>query len=256
MLIAGGEPFMRPELLEVTSKHPNIFFTPFTNGILVKDSHIRQLKRQKHVLPIISFEGYALETDTRRGRGVFENGLELIERLQHERVWYGVSITLTRLNFDMATSRKFISDLANRGCKVFYFINYIPVAPGTDDLTLTQAQVDAHNDLMESFRHEFQALFLAFPGSEIQFGGCLAGGKGFVHINAEGDVQPCPFSPYSDASLREMPLIEALKSPLLKVVRDHQAFLDESNGLCALWQHRDWVASLISTQSGEGSTAT
>ena len=84
-----------------------------------------------------------------------------------------------------------------------------------------------------------------FPGSEIDFGGCLAAGKGFVHINPAGEVQPCPFSPYSDANLKEKPLIEALKSPLLATIRENSARMDESNGICALWNNREWVAGLV-----------
>ena len=244
ILTAGGEPFMRPELLEVTAKHPNIIFTPFTNGLMVTEEHIRKLRKQKHVIPIVSFEGYELDTDNRRGVGVYENGLDLITKFEGAGIYYGVSITTTRDNFDTITSRKFISRLAEMGCKVFFFINYIPVAEGTDDMVLTQEQVTALNRIMDEYRQQYQALFLAFPGSEIDFGGCLAAGKGFVHINAEGDVEPCPFSPYSDASLRDMPLIEALRSRLLRTIRENDLRLDESNGICALWQNRAWVAEL------------
>ena len=116
------------------------------------------------------------------------------------------------------------------------FFNFIPVEEGTENMVMTQNQVYQLNNAMENFRNRYKALFLTFPGSEIDLGGCLTCGKGFAHINAEGDVEPCPFSPYSDVNLRDMPLIQALKkSPLLKAVRENDAKLDESNGLCALW---------------------
>jgi MoaA/NifB/PqqE/SkfB family radical SAM enzyme len=229
----------------VTARHPNIVFTPFTNGLLVSGEHIRRLKQQRHVLPIVSFEGYELETDRRRGLGVYDNGFGLIQRFNQENIYFGVSITATRGNLDLITSPSFIRSLADQGCKVFFFINYIPVAEGTDEMAMTRAQVDELNRVMSTYRREHQALFLAFPGSEIDFGGCLAAGKGFVHINPAGDVQPCPFSPYSDANLKEMPLIEALKSPLLATIRENSARLDESNGICALWNTREWVAGLV-----------
>ena len=244
MLIAGGEPFMRPELLEVTGRHPGIIFTPFTNGLLVTDEHIRMLKNRRNVIPIVSFEGYEFQTDKRRGQGVYENGLTLLEKFKQENLYYGVSITTTRENFETISSEDFISRLAALGCRIFFFINFIPVETGSDELVMTQDQVNALNRAMEGYRRKYPALFLAFPGSEVDLGGCLAAGKGFVHINAEGDVEPCPFSPYSDASLKNMPLIEALKSPLLQTIRENDMRLDESNGICALWQNREWVASL------------
>jgi MoaA/NifB/PqqE/SkfB family radical SAM enzyme len=249
ILTAGGEPFIRPELLDVLGKHPNIIFTPFTNGLLINEEHIRKLRQNPHVIPIVSFEGYELETDKRRGAGVYENGLALIERFQQAGIYYGVSITTTRGNFETITSRAFIERLAARECRIFFFINYIPVEKGSEDMVMTQEQVTALNRVMENYRQEYPALFLAFPGSEIDFGGCLAAGKGFVHINAEGDVEPCPFSPYSDASLRDMSLIDALQSPLLREIRDNDFRLDESNGLCALWQNRAWVEELVTTDA-------
>lgn len=244
ILVAGGEPFKRDNLLDVTRKHPNIIFTPFTNGLLITDRHIQQLRKQKHVLPIISFEGYELETDQRRGQGVYDNGLALIDRFNQAGIYFGVSITSTHRNFATITDQAFIEKLANKNCKIFFFINYIPVADGTEDNAMTQQQVDELNRMMSLYRNQYQALFLAFPGSEIDFGGCLAAGKGFVHINSQGDVQPCPFSPYSDANLKEMPLIEALKSPLLQKIRANSGRLDETNGICALWNNREWVAQL------------
>jgi MoaA/NifB/PqqE/SkfB family radical SAM enzyme len=245
ILVAGGEPFSRPELLNVTAKHPSILFTPFTNGLLVTDEHIKKLKKQKHVLPIVSFEGYEFETDKRRGQGVYENGLELLEKFRKQGIFYGVSITATRDNLDLISDEAFINKLAKLGCRIFFFINYIPVEKGTEEMVMKKEQFDKLNKIMALYRQKYEALFLAFPGSELDFGGCLAAGKGFVHINAEGDVQPCPFSPYSDVSLKEMSLSEALKSPLLKTIRDAGLRLDESNGVCALWQNRAWVASLI-----------
>jgi MoaA/NifB/PqqE/SkfB family radical SAM enzyme len=247
ILVAGGEPFIRPELLDVLSSHPNIIFTPFTNGLLINEEHIRKLKKHPHIIPIVSFEGYELETDKRRGAGVYENGLSLIERFQKEGIYYGISVTTTHGNFDTVTSREFIEKIAEKGCKVFFFINYIPIEAGTESMVMNQDQVNALNRIMAQYRQEYQALFLAFPGSEIDFGGCLAAGKGFVHINAEGDVEPCPFSPYTDASLRNKTLIEALRSPLLQEIRDNDFRLDESNGICALWQNREWIADLVTT---------
>lgn len=65
----------------------------------------------------------------------------------------------------------------------------------------------------------------------------------------EGEVQPCPCSPYSDANLNEVNLIEAFQSPLLRVIRADSKRLDESNGMCALWNKRAWVAELAKAKN-------
>ena len=35
-------------------------------------------------------------------------------------------------------------------------------------------------------------------------GGCIAGGRNYCHINANGDVEPCVFIHYSSANIREV----------------------------------------------------
>jgi len=71
-----------------------------------------------------------------------------------------------------------------------------------------------------------------------------------VHINASGDLEPCPFAPYSDANLRLVPLKEALKSRFLAVMRqNHDLFAETSTG-CALWNNRDKVRAFLAEKTG------
>ena len=95
------------------------------------------------------------------------------------------------------------------------------------------------------FRAKFPALFIAVPGDEEEIGGCLSAGRGFIHISAEGDVEPCPFAPYSDANLRDLSLKDALQSEFLRNIRQNHAQLSETEGGCALWIEREWVRSLL-----------
>ncbi len=44
--------------------------------------------------------------------------------------------------------------------------------------------------------------------------GCIAGGRCYLHISANGDIEPCAFIHYSDSSIYEKTLLEAYKSPL------------------------------------------
>jgi MoaA/NifB/PqqE/SkfB family radical SAM enzyme len=101
---------------------------------------------------------------------------------------------------------------------------------------------------VEGFRRRSPALFVNLPDDEKEFGGCLSAGRGFVHISAQGDVEPCPFAPYSDRSLREMSLKEALQSPFLTAVRENADHLKEGRGGCALWMHREWLSALLASQ--------
>jgi len=245
ILLAGGEPLTRPEILDITEGFPSIVFPMFTNGLLIDERAIEKLSRQKHVIPAISLEGHAERTDDRRGPGVYAHLEETMAKMKRAGIFFGTSLTVTRENFAAVTDPGFIDELIDRGCRIFFFVDYIPVEPGSEDLGVTETQAEAQMGLMARFRSEYPALFVSFPGGEHLYGGCLAAGRGFIHISPAGRVEPCPFSPFSDASLEDVSLKEALQSEFLRTIRESETHLGGSNGGCALWEHRDWVASLL-----------
>jgi MoaA/NifB/PqqE/SkfB family radical SAM enzyme len=245
VLLAGGEPLARRDLLPVVGEFPQILFPMFTNGTLIDADVVQTLAARRNVIPVLSLEGDPFQTDGRRGEGVHEQVLEAMSRLAEAQLLFGTSITLTRENFDTVTGEDYVRTLVGRTCQVFFYVSYVPAHGGTEELVLTEPQAESIAGIVERFRQSFDAWFLAFPGGEEEFGGCLAAGRGFVHINAQGQVEPCPFSPFSDASLERMSLQDALASPLLRVIRAHGRELEETTGGCKLWENREWVAARL-----------
>jgi MoaA/NifB/PqqE/SkfB family radical SAM enzyme len=245
-VLAGGEPFLRPGLLELTAEFSDLLFLIFTNGLLIDDGVLKQLKKQKNVVPMVSLEGQAKDTDNRRGEGVYEFLERMIRRLSRNGIFFGTSLTITRPTFSTLTDYGFIQNLAEAGCKFFLYLEYTPIIEGTGKLVLTREQRKHLMGLMYSLPSKLPALFIAVPGHEEEVGGCLAAGRGFVHLTAEGDIEPCPFAPFSDTNVRDLSLTEALQSELLKTLRLHPEQLQISEGGCCLWKKRKWVASLLS----------
>jgi len=93
-------------------------------------------------------------------------------------------------------------------------------------------------------------IVISFPGDEKESGGCLAAGRGFFHINARGDAEPCPFSPYSDTNLRGTSLRDALQSPFFSRLREEGALGLEHTGGCALFDQADYVKRLAAGDAG------
>lgn len=243
IFIAGGEPLIREDLLKITEKYSDIIFLIFSNGLLIDDELVGVLKKQKHIIPIISLEGYEDETDERRGLGIFERLIKIIEAMKRKKIFFGISLTVTRNNFNSIFSDNYIEQFINSGCKIFFFVEYIPVQEGTDDLVITENQKSEIPNLMASLRSKYPVLFVAFPGDEEKFGGCLGAGRGLIHISPEGAVEPCPFVPFSDADLNHLSLREALRSSkLLRKIRDNFDKLEKSKGGCVLWESREWVS--------------
>jgi MoaA/NifB/PqqE/SkfB family radical SAM enzyme len=88
-------------------------------------------------------------------------------------------------------------------------------------------------------------IFLSFPGDEKTSGGCLAAGRGFFHINSHGGAEPCPASPYSDVNVKDVSLIETLNSNLFKSLRDGDILMDDHDGGCVLFEHKDEVERIL-----------
>lgn len=244
-VIAGGEPLIRPEMLQITQEYRDIIFLVFTNGTLIDETMVKQFKKQKNVVPLISLEGDAEDTNERRSDGIYERVLKIMGQLRKNGTFFGTSITLTRLNFKKVTAPDFIKDLADVGCKFFLFLDYTPTQEGTEEWALLDDQREQVSNLMKSFRRQFSALFIGVPWDEMDVGGCLSAGRGFVHINAEGDVEPCPFAPISDKSLKDVSLKEALQSEFLKQIRQIPELSKYTGGGCALWKNRERVHSLL-----------
>ena len=233
IVVGGGEPLTRPIILDLAKKHPEIMFLVFTNGLLINDAVIKKMAQQRNIVPLISLEGYQNDTDKRRGAGVYEQALKAIAKLKEKGIFWGSSLTMTRSNFADVTDENFIKRLVEADCKLFMLVEYTPVKKGTEDWVLTPEQRTELLRKRNSFRKKYRALFIALPWDEEEIGGCLSSGRGFVHISAEGNMEPCPFVPYSDTNLKHVTLREALQSKMLSTIRENHGQLEETHG-CAL----------------------
>ena len=249
IVLTGGEPLVRPDILKITREFPEIIFLMFTNGLLITDEMITHFKSQKNIVPIFSLEGYEQDTDGRRGSGVYQRLQRVIEKIKKQDVFFGVSLTVTRTNFKTLTDPDFVDSLTKLGCKLLLFAEYTPVKAGTNEWVITTEQRNKLSASMNAFRSQYSALFISVPGDERDFGGCLSAGRGFIHISAEGDVEPCPFAPYSDSSVREQSLKEALQSKLLRTIRENDDLGGEADGSCALFARREWAQSLLAKEN-------
>lgn len=249
IIIAGGEPLLRPEIFDITKDFPEVIFPICTNGLLIDEELVRKLKRQRNVVVLISLEGYELDTDERRGKGVYQQLLKTIKNMNSKGLFYGVNLMVTRPNFATVTDEQFIKGFINLGCRVFTFLEYSSIEEGTEDWILTDEQRNSLPGLIDLFRSKFPGLFISISGIEEKLGGCMSAGRGIIHINAEGNIEPCPFVPYSDTNLRDLSLKEALQSGFLRAIRQNIEQLDKGHGGCILWENRERVQSLLHVKS-------
>jgi MoaA/NifB/PqqE/SkfB family radical SAM enzyme len=190
---------------------------------------------------VLSIEGDQQKTDERRGTGLYSKVESVAEVLRRNRMFYGLSITLTSNNFDQVMDPAYIQQYYDKGCRLFFFVEYVPFTGKDLPNCITAEQRKKLPVINQILRRKIPALYINLPGEEEQYGGCLAAGRGFVHISATGDVEPCPFAPYSDTNITHTSLTEALDSYLLERIRNNHDLLKESAGGCTLWENKDWV---------------
>lgn len=247
VLLAGGEPTMRRDVIEMAGDIPEIIFPIFTNGTLLDERYYEIFNEHRNLIPILSIEGEEKNTDERRGPGTFEKLTEEMDRIKAHGLIFGVSVTVTTKNIKEVTSDDFLSGLAVKGCKAVIFVEYVPV----DDTNIDQAPGDSEREYIKERLTDLRSdyaenmIMISFPGDEKSSGGCLAAGRGFFHINSHGDAEPCPFSPYSDINVKGTSLRKALQSRLFKEIGDRGLLAEEHAGGCVLYERRRSVEKLL-----------
>jgi MoaA/NifB/PqqE/SkfB family radical SAM enzyme len=246
ILLAGGEPFVRTDVLSAAGKNRKIIFPIFTNGTMIDDTGLSLLEQNRNLIPVISMEGNEKTTDERRGKGIYAEIQKKMECLKKKGIVFGASITVSKGNMEEVLSRSFLAGLAHAGVKAVVFVEYVPVNGDTDAALDEWDRSQMSQTLFRLRTADNPLLLLSFPGDEKASGGCLAAGRGFFHINAYGGAEPCPFSPYSDSNVKETTLLGALQSPLFSMLRQNGALMEEHSGGCTLFEQQKQVQSLLS----------
>ena len=248
ILLAGGEPMLRRDIIEAAGRMQNILFPIFTNGTYIDEKYFNLFDTCRNLIPVVSIEGGREETDSRRGEGIYDKLIANMDAFQARGLIYGASVTVTKENIEKVTSEEFIGSLTSRGCKVIFYVEFVPVTEDAKALAPDDQDRQFLCDSMDRLRSEHEdVIFISFPGDEKSFGGCLAAGRGFFHINSHGGAEPCPFSAYSDINVRDTSLREAIGSGLFTALRDGHLLEEDHAGGCVLFERRQQVEEIMKT---------
>ena len=257
-MLTGGEPLVRKkDVIRLCEKHNDCVFHAFTNGTLVDDEFCQEMQRVGNLSLSISLEGYEEVNDGRRGKGVYQKVMHAMDLLKTYGLIFGTSICYTRANIDTVTSDKFLDMIIEKGCRYAWYFHYMPV--GNDaalDLLPTKEQREYMYHRIREIRGLTggkQLFAFDFQNDGEFVGGCIAGGRNYCHINANGDVEPGVFIHYSSANIREVTLLEALKQPLFMAYRDRQPFNDNHLRPCPMLENPEILQEMIK-ETGAKST--
>ncbi|MEZ0535923.1 radical SAM protein [Caldicellulosiruptoraceae bacterium PP1] len=226
IIFSGGEPMVRKDdILKLCKEYPDTVFLSFTNGTLIDDEFIKKVKSVGNLAFAISIDGFEKSTDERRGNGVYQKITALMDKLKQEGIVFGFSTTYHRYNVDEVSSDEYIDFLIDKGAKFGWFFTYVPVGKDADlDFMATPEQRAFMYKRIEEIRWTKPLFALDFWNDGEPSGGCIAGGIRYLHINANGDVEPCAFIHFSNVNIKDCSLFEALQSPLFKAYRKNRPF--------------------------------
>ncbi len=246
ILLAGGEPMLRRDIIEAAGKKSRILFPIFTNGTFMDEQYFHLFDKCRNLLPIMSIEGEKEITDARRGNGIFDRLIANMDELHNRGLIFGASVTVTTENIKEVSSRSFLQKLSDRGCKAVIFVEFVPVTEESQQLAPGDGDREYLRQEILKLRQEHpEMVYIAFPGDEKSSGGCVAAGRGFFHINSHGGAEPCPFSPYSDINVRDTSLRAALKSPLFLALQEEGVLKEDHPGGCVLHEKRAQVEKIM-----------
>ena len=106
---------------------------------------------------------------------------------------------MTSANYYDIINTEYLKSVQGMGAAVTFLIEYVP-CQGDEELCLTEEQKAELIEKMPGLSREMDMLLIPLPGEEDKYGGCLAAGRGFLHISSTGSLEACPFAPYSDAN--------------------------------------------------------
>ncbi len=246
-IYTGGEPLVRKhDLINLCEAHPDCAFLSFTNATLIDEEFVQDMIRVANFVPAISVEGFEEATDARRGEGTYAKVSRTMELLRENGLPFGVSCCYTSANASSIASEEFFDWLIEKGALFAWVFTYMPVGVGSPTSLMVHADQREHLYRFIREMREKKPLFtLDFQNDGEFVGGCIAGGRRYLHINAAGDVEPCVFAHYANVNIRETSLLDALRSPLFMQYYEGQPFNDNLLKPCPILENEGLLADMV-----------
>ncbi|MGC9454841.1 MAG: radical SAM/SPASM domain-containing protein [Phycisphaerae bacterium] len=252
--VSGGEPFLREQadrtLTRLGEAFPNRGFLVYTNGTLIDEPTAERLARVGNIFPAISVEGNEHQTNARRGNGIYQQNRLARRYLANHGVMCGFSATVTSENCEEICTDDFIDLRIEEGDLFGWFFLMQPIGRSPRlDLMVNADQRAMLRETINRWREENRPIFLGDFWNDGPFvGGCIAGGRYYFHIYADGNISPCVFAPVACGNIFDIingnSEYESLNDlvqnhPTFRGFRDEQRKITDRNRPCLLIDHPD-----------------
>ncbi len=212
--ILGGEPLLYKPLFDVFKKHSDCYFQLFTNGTLLTPEVAEELRKLANVTPLISFEGDQEVADVRRGGSdVYEKTQSAIVNSTQAGLVTGVAMSVCKSNLELAFSEDFIHSLIDKGVTYLWYYVYRPVGENASvELALSKEEIEKLRAFLVDARTKYNIVIVDAYWDEDGNGLCPAASGLSHHINASGDIEPCPVIQFSTDNVSDGKLTDIYRN--------------------------------------------
>jgi len=276
IFFTGGEPFIRPDILEILDYTDRNNFAIYisTNGTLINQKIINSLKCLKHLKTFqISLDGVDKTHDSIRGiPGTFDKVINTIKLVKKELKNTKIAIISTLMKDNLDEIEKLFKLAIKFKIDIFGLVTLYPVkrSAETEDVTTSQKYklFQQLSNIYKSYKSIKTKIGILVPPAiipeplkEIEFGcGYVCSFPSLLGINSNGDVAPCDgllsYKEFILGNVRRDSLgkiynhllmreLRAIKSQDIKGVCRKCKYLSFCMGGCrarAFLEYRDWKA--------------
>ena len=249
-MMTGGEPLVRKaDILRLAEKHNDVEISIYTNSTLIDEDFCKEVVRLGNITFQLSIEGTPETNDARRGDGHYAAVMKAMDLLKKYGIIFGTSICYTRANIEAVTSDEFLRMIADKGARFGFYFHYMPVGNNAVlDLMPTMEQREYMIKRIREIRSpqcDIGFFPMDFQNDGEYVGGCIAGGRNYFHINANGDAEPCVFVHYSSANIKEVSVLDALRQPLFMAYHNNQPFNNNHLRPCPMLENPEKLQQMV-----------
>ncbi len=259
-MMTGGEPMVRKnDIFKLAEKHNDCFFGLYSNSTLIDEEVCKKVQKLGNITFMLSIEGTPDTNDSRRGEGHYQAVMKAMDLLKKYGIVFGTSICYTKANIEAVTDTKFIEFIAEKGARFGFFFHFMPV--GNNAVPELMPTFEQRKKMIDKIRwirtgdNNLGFFPMDFQNDGEFVGGCIAGGRNYFHINANGDAEPCVFIHFSNTNIHEHHILEMLQSPLFMAYHEGQPFNRNHLRPCPMLENPQLLREMVDATGAHGTNS-
>lgn len=250
--LLGGEPMMYKEVWDVWKDHSDCYFQVITNGMFFKEEQAKRLSELGNVTPLISVDGWGPNNDERRGQGVFKSLERGMDRLNENKVLFGIATTTTAKNLDEVLTDEYLEFFISKGAMYIWYYVYRPVGEhGFDEYCLTEEQlVEVRKRLIKLRRKHPIVIIDTYWTAEGEAFCPAAMGLGY-HIGPKGSIEICPPLSFATDFVKDndYDMVKTIQDS--KFLKGFEGFVNDRTKGCVILENPQELVRYISDNGCE-----